>query len=189
MFPFDDVIMSSGFPAQRALNKNYISMSWDVVMSLAIHFIEFQNSRWDIHMKQTRRSENDNTPQPLNQWTNSPSMGKQVGNCKSLTSADILPSTVAQEQQAHCASNIVSNAHLFHSKSQLGSNILPTRILMVSMTIHPLIPMIELFFYIWPSESKVKVIARGHIVGITSYRPTSLSFHVNRPSRSWDAAI
>ena len=28
----------------------------------------------------TRRSENDNTPQPLDQWTNSPFMGQQVGN-------------------------------------------------------------------------------------------------------------
>ena len=33
----------------------------------------------------TRRSENDNTPQPLDQWTNSPFMGQQVGNCKSFT--------------------------------------------------------------------------------------------------------
>ena len=35
--------------------------------------------------RQTRRSENDNTPQPLDQWTNSPFMGQQVGNCKSFT--------------------------------------------------------------------------------------------------------
>ena len=39
------------------------------------------------------------------------------------------------------------------------------------MSIHPLIPMIELFLKIWPSKSKVKVIAQGHIIGITSYRP------------------
>ena len=31
-----------------------------------------------------RRSENDNTPQPLDQWTNSPFVGQQVGNCKSF---------------------------------------------------------------------------------------------------------
>ena len=35
--------------------------------------------------KQTRRSENDNTPQPLDQWTNSSFIGQQVGNCKSFT--------------------------------------------------------------------------------------------------------
>ena len=29
----------------------------------------------------TKRSENNNTPQPLNQWMNSPFMGQQVGNC------------------------------------------------------------------------------------------------------------
>ena len=39
----------------------------------------------------TRRSENDDTPQPLDQWTNSPFMGQQVGNwsichCIQLTS-------------------------------------------------------------------------------------------------------
>ena len=28
----------------------------------------------------TRRSENDDTPQPLDQWTNSPFIGRQVGN-------------------------------------------------------------------------------------------------------------
>ena len=28
----------------------------------------------------TRRSENDDTPQPLDQWTNSPFIGQQVGN-------------------------------------------------------------------------------------------------------------
>ena len=28
----------------------------------------------------TRRSENNDTPQPLDQWTNSPFMGQQVGN-------------------------------------------------------------------------------------------------------------
>ena len=33
----------------------------------------------------TRHSENDNTPQRLDQWTNSPSIGQQFGNCKSFT--------------------------------------------------------------------------------------------------------
>ena len=32
-----------------------------------------------IHLT-TRRSENDDTPQPLDQWTNSPFIGQQVGN-------------------------------------------------------------------------------------------------------------
>ena len=35
--------------------------------------------------QKTRRSENDNNPQPLDQWTNSPFIGQQVGNCKSFT--------------------------------------------------------------------------------------------------------
>ena len=48
-----------------------------------------------------------------------------------------------------------------------------------SMSIHPLIPMIELF-KIWLSKSKVKVIAQGHIVCVASYRLIFLSFHVDR---------
>ena len=35
-------------------------------------------------LSKTRRSENDNTPQPLDQRTNSPFIGQQVGNCKSF---------------------------------------------------------------------------------------------------------
>ena len=38
-----------------------------------------------ISIKKKRRSENDNTPQPLDQWTNSPFIGQQAGNCKSFT--------------------------------------------------------------------------------------------------------
>ena len=57
-----------------------------------------------------------------------------------------------------------------------------------SMSIHPLIAMKELL-KLWPSKSKVKVIAQGHIVGIISYPLISLSFHVNLPSYSWDTAI
>ena len=47
-------------------------------------------------------------------------MGQQVGNCNSFSSThyldNYLPCTVAQEE-AHCTSNIVSNSHVFHSKS------------------------------------------------------------------------
>ena len=35
--------------------------------------------------KNPRHSENDNTPQLLDQWTNSPFIGQQVWNCKSFT--------------------------------------------------------------------------------------------------------
>ena len=37
---------------------------------------KYEVDRLDI----TRRSENDDTPQPLDQWTNSPFIGQQVGN-------------------------------------------------------------------------------------------------------------
>ena len=45
-------------------------------------------------------------------------------------------------------------------------------------------------FKIWPSKSKVKVLSEwnveSHNMGPPFYRLTSLSFHVNRPSHSWD---
>ena len=45
----------------------------------------------------------------------------------------------------------------------------------------------------WPWKSKFKVMGevkvKSHNVSLTSYRLTSLSFHVNQPSHSWDTAI
>ena len=46
----------------------------------------------------TKCSENDNTPQPLDLWTNSPFMGRQVGNCKSFTLTHYLADLFAM----HC---------------------------------------------------------------------------------------
>ena len=46
----------------------------------------------------TRRSENDNTPQPLDQWTNSPFIGQQVGNCKSFTLTHYLANLFAKHR-------------------------------------------------------------------------------------------
>ena len=51
-----------------------------------------------IQAKKTRRSENDNTPQPLDQWTNSPLIGQQVGNCKSYTLTHYLPDLFAMHR-------------------------------------------------------------------------------------------
>ena len=49
------------------------------------------------------------------------------------------------------------------------------------------------FSKIWPWKSKVKVMGEGnvekHKVGVTPYRFTSLLFHVNRPSHSWDTTF
>ena len=223
---------------------------------------------------QTRHSENDNTPQPLDQWTNSPFIGQQVGNCKvshwPIIWPIYLPCTVALGQ-SHCASNIISNSHplsfqvsqpshswvtaiskfdlenprsrswkrwtlkvttwvqhsidshpfdsisishpipeiwLFQNltmkiqgqghgwsqcwKSQSGCKILSTHIPFVSC--QSAIPFLRYdFFKIWPWKSKVKVMGEGnvesHKVGATSYRLTSLSFHVNRPFHSRDTAF
>ena len=49
------------------------------------------------------------------------------------------------------------------------------------------------FFKIWPWKSRGQGHGWGHSsnhnVGLTSYRLTSLSFHVNQPSHSWDTAF
>ena len=88
-----------------------------------------------------------------------------------------LPCTVAQ-QQVHCASN-VTNSHLFQSKSiDLPiHNLCPTSSRLTSIWFHvnpQSYSYDRAFFKIWPSKSKVKVIVQGDIVGVTSYRFTSL---------------
>ena len=165
----------------------------------------------------TRRSKNDNTSQPLDQWTNIPFMGQQVGNYKSIDLP--IPKiwllknlTLKIQGQDHgwgqiLKSQLLSNSCLIQlfqnwtlkiqvqchgwgqsSKSQCESNILSTRI--------PFVPCqsgIQLlrydFFKVWPWKSRVKVMGdvtlQSHNVGLTSYRLTSLSFHVNRASHSW----
>ena len=75
-----------------------------------------------------------------------------------------------------------------HWKSQHGSNILLTHIPLIPS--QSAIPFLRYdFFKIWPWKSKVKVMGEGnvesHKVGVTCYRLTSLSFHVNRASHSW----
>ena len=76
-------------------------------------------------------------------------------------------------------------------KSQQGSNILSTHIPFI--TCQSAIPFLRYdFFKIWPWKS-VKVMddikVESHIVDVTSYWFTSFSFHVNRPSHSWDTAF
>ena len=74
------------------------------------------------------------------------------------------------------------------SKSQCGSNILSIHIPFVPC--QSALPFLRyIIFKIWPWKSRVKVMGevtvQSHNVGLTSYRLTSLSFHVKRPSQSW----
>ena len=73
-------------------------------------------------------------------------------------------------------------------KSQCGSNILSTHIPFVPC--QSALPFLTYsIFKMWPRKSRVKVMGevtiQSHNVGLTSYRLTSLLFHVNRPSHSW----
>ena len=75
-------------------------------------------------------------------------------------------------------------------KSQHGSNILSTHIPFVPC--QSAIPYLRYdFFKIWKWKVKVMVEVKveSHKVGVTSYRLTSLSFHVNRPSHTWDTTF
>ena len=77
-------------------------------------------------------------------------------------------------------------------KSQSGSNILSTHIPFVPC--QSALPFSRCsIFKIWPWKSRVKVMrevtVQSHNVGLASYRLTSLSFHVNRRSHSWDTAF
>ena len=74
-------------------------------------------------------------------------------------------------------------------KSLNGSNILSTHIPFVPCQLG--IPFLSYdFFKIWPWKSKVKVMGEvSHNVGLASYRLTSLLYHVNPPSHSWDTAF
>ena len=132
--------------------------------------VSYFNFDATINIKSTRHSENDNTPQPLDQWRNRPFIGQQVGNCKSFTLTQYLADLFAMHRgqgQSHCASNIISNSHPFHSKG-----------------VDPPIPKLQQFQYL-----TLKIQGQGHgwgqiwshNVSLTFYRLTSLSFHVNRP--------
>ena len=75
-------------------------------------------------------------------------------------------------------------------KSQHGSNILSTHIPFVPC--QSAIPFLRYdFFKIWKWKVKVMVEVKveSHKVGLTSYRLTSLSFHVNVVSHSRDTAF
>ena len=74
-------------------------------------------------------------------------------------------------------------------KSQSGCNILSIHIAFIPC--QSAIPFLRYSISkIWPWKSKVKVMGEvdneSHKVDVTSYRLTSLSFRVNRPSHSWD---
>ena len=77
-------------------------------------------------------------------------------------------------------------------KSQSGCNILSTHIPFVPC--QSALPFLRYsIFKIWPWKSKVKVMGEGkvesHNMGATFCRLTSLSFHVNWPSHSWDTTF
>ena len=74
------------------------------------------------------------------------------------------------------------------SKSQCESNILPTHVPFIPC--QSALPFLRYsIFKIWTWKSRVKVMGevtiQSHNVGLTSYRLTSLLFHVNKPSHSW----
>ena len=133
---------------------------------------------------------------------------------QSITWLIYLPCTLAQGQY-HCASNIISNSHPFHSKwvdppipeiqqfqyftmkiqgqghgwGQSLKSQCKCNILSTRILFIPCrrsLPFLRYsIFKIWPWKSKVNVIPKGHIVGTTPYQLISLSFDVDKPSHSY----
>ena len=115
----------------------------------------------------------------------------------------------------HCASNIISNSHPFHSKwvdppipekqqfeyftmkiqgqaHGWGESLKSQCKCNILSTRIPFVPCQRALpflrysiFKIWPWKSKVNVIPEGHIVGTTPYQLISLPFDVDEPSHSY----
>ena len=121
--------------------------------------------------------ERQHTPQPLDQWTNSPFIGQQVGNCKSFTLTHHLADVFAMWPKVNPIVHPTSNPTHIH--------FIPSESTLPLLSYHSYSN-----FNIWTWKSKVKVMGEvkvwSHNVSLTFYRVTSLSFHVNRPSHSWD---
>ena len=96
-----------------ALVENWVIIEWKLQWTTARFFL------LRLLAEITRRSENDNTPQPLDQWTNSPFIGQQVGNCKSFTLTHYLTDIFAMHRGPRSIlffTQHLSNSHAFHSK-------------------------------------------------------------------------
>ena len=89
-------------------------------------------------------------------------MDQQVENCWSFTLTHNLANVLAM----HCGPRATPDVH---------PTLYPTHI--PFMCHSTLLFMKYSYWNIWPWQSKIKVIAQGHIVSITSYQITSLSFH------------
>ena len=130
----------------------------------------------------TRRSENDNTPQPLDQWINSPFMGQKAGNCNSFTSYHYLSNVFPM----HCGLRAIPLCAQQWAQLKSLSNLKSLKWIDLP------IPKIWIL-KIWPWKSKVKAMGEvkvsSHNLGPTSYRLTSFWFHVNPPSSSYDRAF
>ena len=98
------------------------------------------NHSWDatkrtFDLEKTRRSENDNTPQPLDQWTNSPFIGQQVGNCKSFTMTHYFANLFAM----HCGRRSIPLCIQHHIQ-------LTSLLFQVSQTSHCWVTAISIFY-------------------------------------------
>ena len=117
-----------------------------------------------------------------------------ISNSHPLNSKWVDPPIPTLQQFQYLTLKIQGQSHGWGQrlKSQCESNILSTHIPFVPC--QSALPFLRYnIFRIWPWKSKVKVMGevdiQSHKVGVTSYRLTSLSFHVNRSSHSWDTTF
>ena len=76
------IIKKIVFLSQLTNNIIWKSTVHQLNTTFSIQFINIPpwHKQNHFHCRITRRSENDDTPQPLDRWTNSPFIGQQVGN-------------------------------------------------------------------------------------------------------------
>ena len=176
--------------------------------TLEIH-IRSQVKRRQSYKFYTRHSENDNTPQPLDQWMNSPFMGQQVGmwsicpvlwaTRKPIVHPKLYPTHISFIPSQSTFPLLKYGYQKFNLENPRSSSWERSKFKVTIWVQHQFTSFYDnppsysynraFFLNLTFKIQGQRVIAQGHILGITSYRLISLSFHVDRPSHSWDAAI
>ena len=149
---------------------------WTYFTAMHIISISYKSEHGGKINKAFRERQHPSAPRSVNEW---PIHGPTFLRCSYLKKL-----TLKIQGQGHGWGQ--------SSKSQCESNILSIHIPFIPCQSG--IPLLSYnFFKIWPWNLRVKVMdevtVQSHNVGVTSYRLTSLSFHVNRPSHSWDIAF
>ena len=180
-----------------SLRYPWVSPASHVHLLLAIQtsrilwpLVRVPSSPWVVTV--TKRSENDNTPQPLDQWTNSPFISQQVGNCKSFTLTHYLADLFAMHRgpRIFTLTHYLADLFAMHRGPRSIPLCIQHHIKLTSLSFNVSQTSHSWDFNILPWKSNVKIMSEvkvwSHNVSLTFYRLTFFSFLVNMPSHSSD---